>query len=53
MRICCIAQGTLLNILQWPIYGGGEGHWLYLHVKLTHFVVHLKQTQHCKSTKLQ
>ena len=27
--------------------------WIYVYVKLIHFAVHLKLTQHCKSTILQ
>ena len=27
--------------------------WVYVYVKLIHFAVHLKQTQHCKSTIIQ
>ena len=30
-----------------------EKEWIYVYVQLNHFAVHLKLTQHCKSTILQ
>lgn len=30
-----------------------EKEWIYIHVKLIHFAIHLKLAQHCKSTLLQ
>ena len=27
--------------------------WIYVHIKLIYFAIHLKLTQHCKSTILQ
>ena len=32
---------------------GSEKEWIYVYVQLNHFAVHLKRTQHCKSTTLQ
>ena len=29
-----------------------EKEWIYVYVRMNHFAVHLKLTQHCKSTKL-
>ena len=30
-----------------------EKGWIYVYIKLNHFAIHLKLTQHCKSTILQ
>lgn len=44
MRIYSIAQGITSNILQKPIMEYN------LQKKLSHYIVHLKLTQYCKST---
>ena len=44
----------LYSIFCNKVYGKKSGkEWIYAHRQLTHFAVHLKLTQHCKSTILQ
>ena len=49
MRSCCIAQGTISNLLWWNMM---EFEKKNIHVWLAHSAVQQKLAQHCKSTIL-
>ena len=67
MRACCIARGAQLGAQRRPRgVGLGVGGWevgrevqeggdmgIYVYLKLIHFIVQQKLTQHCKATILQ
>ena len=48
-----MAQGAQLNTLKWPKWERKSEKKIALCVCITHFAVHLKLTQYCKSTIIQ
>ena len=48
LRTCCIAQGTLLNALWWPM-GMKSKKGMFVSIQLIHFTVYQKLTQYGKA----
>ena len=45
---CCVALGTLFNIMWHPGWEGDFGReWIHVYVWLSPFAVHLKLSQYC------
>ena len=50
--MCIIGSSTQYSIITY-MGKDSEKEWIYVHVKLNHFAVHLKLIHHCKLTILQ